>query len=420
MNGNKSNMVIKNSKGTKVANCKINNLFDGIQVSINSDEEELDYFDDVPNNEDDEGGSMDKDAQADERVVEPRETDHDHSRKSTEKSPAPAAESVEMVFGATSASLNEEELVMNNPHLRKLLNKMLDERIQDAKNRGETSESEILSKMTPQANKRKNPGIPTVKSPSDTTIYVPALNKIRNSQQTTALANKQTMVDISQEFGRLDQIGVHANGECDNMNRTARQTENQKGIGDNMGKEQHISTDLMNKISNFVEQIRIEQQEEGNNTSPEPARMRSAVSAPGFDEAQKRMDNAIVETEKFRASLEKPPGMEMSLPFANLPEMRTDNSGSETRTPSVTTHNDRRQVVGCGGISDDDFFHQTCHIDLALRNKIERGKYVDLDKLLPKDNNFFSGRLTYSNETKLEWVQSEGSTYLVPAKIVVE
>ena len=39
---------------------------------------------------------------------------------------------------------------------------------------------------------------------------------------------------------------------------------------------------------------------------------------------------------------------------------------------------------------------------------------MDLDKLLPKDNNF-NGRVSANNETKLEWVQSKGSTYLVPA-----
>ena len=63
--------------------------------------------------------------------------------------------------------MNEEELVMNNPHLRKLLNKMLDERIQEAKKRGETSESEILTKLTPQSNKRKSSGNQAIiKSPS--------------------------------------------------------------------------------------------------------------------------------------------------------------------------------------------------------------------------------------------------------------
>ena len=50
-----------------------------------------------------------------------------------------------------------------------------------------------------------------------------------------------------------------------------------------------------------------------------------------------------------------------------------------------------------------------------MRRKIENGQFIDLDKLLPKDITF-AGRPVNSNETKLEWVQSEGSTYLVPAK----
>ena len=37
------------------------------------------------------------------------------------------------------------------------------------------------------------------------------------------------------------------------------------------------------------------------------------------------------------------------------------------------------------GVSDDDFFHLTCHIDPSLFHKIEKGEYVELEKLLPKD-----------------------------------
>ena len=71
-----------------------------------------------------------------------------------------------------------------------------------------------------------------------------------------------------------------------------------------------------------------------------------------------------------------------------------------------------RQQIGMG-LSDDDFFHLTCHIDPNLQLKIEKGCYVDLDKLLPKECGENS---VYSNEKKMEWVQCEGSTYLVPAK----
>ena len=60
-------------------------------------------------------------------------------------------------------------------------------------------------------------------------------------------------------------------------------------------------------------------------------------------------------------------------------------------------------------LSDDDFFHLTCHIDPNLRAKIELGEYVDLEKLLPRQK----GRL--SDDTRLEWVHRDGGTFLVPA-----
>ena len=44
------------------------------------------------------------------------------------------------------------------------------------------------------------------------------------------------------------------------------------------------------------------------------------------------------------------------------------------------------------GISDDDFFHLICHVDPALKTKIENGEYVDLDKLLPRDRGFSEGK----------------------------
>ena len=67
-----------------------------------------------------------------------------------------------------------------------------------------------------------------------------------------------------------------------------------------------------------------------------------------------------------------------------------------------------QQVVGVGiGLTDDNFFHLTCHIDSGLQQKIEQGAFVDLDKLLPKDKTLDFSQ-SYSNETKLEWVQREG------------
>ena len=162
--------------------------------------------------------------------------------------------------------------------------------------------------------------------------------------------------------------------------------------------------------------------------------MKSKVTAPGFEEAQRQTDHAILEAEKFRAAVEAPTGR--NLPMFNLQTVedklvrvsQANNLSPNIRqiahqqvNQSLLDHERQllilvnRPEIGLGGLSDDDFFHLTCHIDSGLQQKIEKGCYVDLDKLLPKDKGF-DGTQQYSNETKLERVQSDGNTYLVPAR----
>ena len=62
------------------------------------------------------------------------------------------------------------------------------------------------------------------------------------------------------------------------------------------------------------------------------------------------------------------------------------------------------------GLTDNNFFHMTCHKEPSLQQKIEAGEYVDLEKLLPKDKTHRPG-----DDTKLEWIFHEGGTYLVLA-----
>ena len=63
------------------------------------------------------------------------------------------------------------------------------------------------------------------------------------------------------------------------------------------------------------------------------------------------------------------------------------------------------------GVSDDDFFHLTCHIDPNLIHKIEKGEFVELEKLLPKEKTSRNGE-----ENRLEWVQRDGGTFLCQAQ----
>ena len=60
---------------------------------------------------------------------------------------------------------------------------------------------------------------------------------------------------------------------------------------------------------------------------------------------------------------------------------------------------------------DDQFFHITCHIEESLRARIQRGQYMDLEKLLPKSR---KGKVF--NENKMEFVYKDGCSYFVPAQ----
>ena len=59
---------------------------------------------------------------------------------------------------------------------------------------------------------------------------------------------------------------------------------------------------------------------------------------------------------------------------------------------------------------DDDFFHTTCHIDASLKERIKRGEFVELEKLLQKKIKSDSSR----NEQRLEICNRDGRAYLTP------
>ena len=230
-------------------------VFDGIKVSVNSDEE-LDYEDDVLMGEEEEIGSIDQKDNAVSSINELDDSDSQeiggHLRK---KNKNPTQEEVvtetDLNLGASSASLIDEQ-VMNNPHLKRLLNKMLDERILEAKRNGESSDSQLLSKMTPTQinegktkNSKQTQGNPVIKSPSDTTIYVPALNRIR----TTEVVASAVKANVDKNM--LSQESERRFAQAD-INKIANQkTVTDKGIGE----RQDVQPELMTKNFEFCRPV---------------------------------------------------------------------------------------------------------------------------------------------------------------------
>ena len=64
--------------------------------------------------------------------------------------------------------------------------------------------------------------------------------------------------------------------------------------------------------------------------------------------------------------------------------------------------------------NDDDFFHISCHVDSNLKCKIEKGEFVDLEKLLPRDRGGFMRLQTEADKAEIEIVTRSGRTFLAP------
>ena len=63
------------------------------------------------------------------------------------------------------------------------------------------------------------------------------------------------------------------------------------------------------------------------------------------------------------------------------------------------------------GITDDEFFHLTCHVDANMKAKIQRGEFVELEKLLAKDK--FRNPNAAAGQ-RMELVSKGGETFIMP------
>ena len=156
----------------------------------------------------------------------------------------------------------------------------------------------------------------------------------------------------------------------------------------------------IDKISNFVENIHVEEQT--SHGSPGPGVGSSSVEKNGtkttpthrnLQQPRAVSDQLIVEVEKFKASVATPQG-EFNL----------------------LTHFKSKLDVRRFLDTDDDFFHISCHIDQSLRSKIKQGGFVDLEKLLLKDRVSSRGSLIEGDRLSIDLVSKEGHTYLAPAQ----
>ena len=348
---------------------------------LNSDDDvELDYVDDVTDGDrpvsdsdgEDEQSSSDEDSEG-ESSDDDEETDN------------------EVILNKTPKKVAPQELNEDDPRVKQLLAKMVGEKIK----KGELKEPKKTNKKGKDKADKNDKGKsnrnstclinpPLIKSPSDTTIYAPALN--RGANDVLSIFNDQQ------------------------------------------------SSEAINGIVQFIEGIRIQQKKEEKRKSDiqEPVASTSdhhdEISEEmnrekSIQEARDKAAKAIIDAEMYKAIVDDPRGMiSNGNNPKNLPEYRigsfeqnesrddyggessqSSDNGAFAQWPQFLEKNDCE-------VNDDAFFHITCHIEPKLRSAIEKGEFVELDKLLPR--NRFKKRTQFDG--KFRWVTRGSDTFLSP------
>ena len=270
----------------------------------------------------------------------------------------------------------------HDPEFKEFLNEVLDERMSartpqiNEKSKGNNTPivSGVSNTVTPAAVENehinvKSPKTNAIKSPSDTTIYSPALRRASNE-------------DVS----------------------------------------------LMEKISNFVESIRLDHHRKDNRKDRMSGQGMQSTSADtrwierrrdrsttddSVDSHQSGpeciTDQLLVQAEKFKAKVEAPKGNhnfnDILMPYDY------EKLCSKFVKPEGLAPIDSEILFLRNFDQDDEFFHITSQIEPSLRAKIERGEFIELERLLPKDR---SSRGDDLNKQLFQLITQGTNTYLDP------
>ena len=223
----------------------------------------------------------------------------------------------------------------------------------------------------------------TVKSPSDTMIFTPAV-KFSNKRD-------QQRIQYNDKFGSPTLIAESIKNKMDER------------------EDDNTNSDLRSSlIDKFLTSFRIGEANQGDKTrvskGDQPGG--SGLTAEQKLEAERRAhakeiaDRTVLEAERNKAVLQLPEGRSPN----NENNMGYDTLPKGAMVPFVTT---------TPLDNDDDFFHIICHIDPQIIIKIKKGEFVELEKLLQKPEH-----LNYeTNDRKSITIEREGEKFAIPCKI---
>ena len=253
-----------------------------------------------------------------------------------------------------SESLAEQ---LRNPEMLTLIDQLLEQKLKKHKEEEESKKRTTEPAAKQKGKTGKQTRLPVVKSPSQDTVYRPALNMRRSNNTIPRNEIKIKQKPVSQIESNINEIL-----------ETYRRNEEQDGA--RASTSQHSS------------------QEENNEATEAMMNPRNIAN------------EVILEAEKFRANVVPPRGMELN---RNHTTNHTNFGLSDTQNVNQLTPNFYGQMD-----PDDQFLHSTCHVDQNTMNSIAKTGFVEIEKLMPKRN------FRPNDEKRMELVNRDGVSYFVP------
>ena len=202
-----------------------------------------------------------------------------------------------------------------------------------------------------------------MKSPSDSTLYVPAV-----------------------KVAKVNQIGSPPRINTENLIN--------KFVNSAAPKDKN---EIESNVNDILTELRLgavagkpqDRQDKPETQKPSTSRRQQPDNE---DVVRSTVNRAILDAERFKASIQQP-----------IPGINFNNPG--------TPRHDLEQLRQLRYLDDDDeFFHTTCHIDAQLKARIEKGEFVELEKLVQKRT-----QLEPEVEGRMQLVNKDGMSYFVKA-----
>ena len=285
----------------------------------------------------------------------------------------------------------------NDPILQMMVKDMVSQQLAEFKTGGKSRDNNCGEKIDPSTpntprgmeaiNNSYKPAECSeikLKSPSDSTLYAPAVNRMIDRNNLLNVNNGPRM--IGNEAIRSIQNESFVNEYLTNL----RSDLGNQQIGEPSRAEPQPGT------SGYIpprQDTRRRSSSNGHQLMPPAAPPAPQTENTNYsqqlqiDRARAIADETVLQAERFKAAIHT-------------------NQGKDTTEASII---DRLRQLRYQDSEDDEFFHITCHIEAQIRAKIEKGEFVELEKLLQKNPT-----LEKPNEKRMQLVNRDGMSFFVP------